>query len=143
MSGNKATHQGPADPLSGPSGVQNVLLWVVQILLAVYFVYSAMMILTNQPGVAALFATIGLGQWFQYLVGALELAGAVGLLIPRLCGLAALGLAGLMAGVVIAHLTVLPPATQALFPAALGLLFVLVSSARWPQTKALLAMLRR
>lgn len=143
MSGNQATNDGPADPLSGHSGVQNVLLWAVQILLAAYFVYSAMTILTSQPGVVGLFTTIGLGQWFQYLVGALELAGAVGLLIPRLCGLAALGLASLMAGVVIAHLTVLPPATQALFPAALGLLFALVSSARWPQTKALLAMLRR
>lgn len=142
MSGNQATNDGPADPLSGPSGAQAVLLWVVQILLAAYFVYSAMTILTSQPGVVGLFATIGLGQWFQYLVGALELAGAVGLLIPRLCGLAALGLAGIMVGVVIVHLTVLPPATQALFPAALGLLFVLISSARWSQTKTLLAILR-
>lgn len=142
MSGNQATNDGPADPLSGPSGAQKVLLWAVQILLAAYFVYSAMTILTSQPGVVGLFATIGLGQWFQYLVGALELVGAVGLLIPRLCGLAALGLAGIMVGVVIAHLTVLPPATQALFPAALGLLFVLISSARWFQTKTLLAILR-
>lgn len=143
MSRNQATNDGAAGPLSGPSGAQNTLLWVTQILLAAYFVYSAMTILTNQPGVVGLFATIGLGQWFQYLIGALELAGAVGLLIPRLCGLAAMGLAGLMAGVVIAHLTVLPPATQALFPAALGLLFALISAARWSQAKTLLAMLRR
>jgi uncharacterized membrane protein len=45
-----------------------------------------------------MFATIGIGQWFRYVVGALELAGAVGVLIPRLSGLAALGLIGLMAG---------------------------------------------
>ena len=29
------------------------------------------------------FNQIGAGQWFRYLVGALELAGAIGLLIPR------------------------------------------------------------
>lgn len=28
------------------------------------------------------FTEIGLGQWFQYLTGALEFAGANGLLIP-------------------------------------------------------------
>lgn len=31
-----------------------------------------------------LFNEIGLGQWFRYLTGGLEVVGAVALLIPRL-----------------------------------------------------------
>ena len=34
-----------------------------------------------------MFAIIGIGQWFRYVVGTLELAGAVGVLIPGLSGL--------------------------------------------------------
>lgn len=45
-----------------------------------------------------MFATIGVEQWFRYAVGVIELAGAVGLLVPRLAGLAALGLAADMIG---------------------------------------------
>ena len=37
-----------------------------------------------------MFTQIGLGQWLLYLVGALKFAGAIGLLIPRLAGAAAL-----------------------------------------------------
>jgi hypothetical protein len=33
---------------------------------------------------ADLFADIGAGQWFRYAVGGPEVAGGVGLLVPRL-----------------------------------------------------------
>jgi putative oxidoreductase len=54
-----------------------------------------------------MFATIGMGQWFRYVVGALEIAGAVGVLIPRLSGLAALGLVCLMEGATATNVLVL------------------------------------
>lgn len=53
-----------------------------------------------------MFATIGVCQWFRYLVGALEIASAVGVLVPRLSGLAALGLVCLMAGATMINLFV-------------------------------------
>ena len=68
----------------------------------------------------------------------IEIAGAIGLLIPRLCGLAALGLVGVMVGAVIAHLTVLPPAYLALFPALFGVILGLIAWGRRSRTKALL-----
>jgi putative oxidoreductase len=37
-----------------------------------------------------MFTTIGVGLWLGYVVGALEIDSAIGLLIPRLSGLAAL-----------------------------------------------------
>jgi len=53
------------------------------------------------------FAAEGAGQWLRYLVGSLEVAGAVGLMVPRLSGLAALWVAGLMVGATTSNLFVL------------------------------------
>src|SRR3989442_8091372 len=50
-----------------------------------------------------LFEAIGLGQWFRYLTGALEVTGAFLLLIPRTSGLGSLILAGGMVGGVLTH----------------------------------------
>jgi putative oxidoreductase len=54
-----------------------------------------------------LFEAIGIGQWFRYLTGSLEIAGAILLLIPRTCGLGGLVLAGVMAGAVMTHLFII------------------------------------
>jgi hypothetical protein len=59
-----------------------------------------------------------------------EIAGAVGLLIPRLSGVAALGLAGLMVGAAVTNVTILP-ANPAL-PVALLLVSALVASGHGP-----------
>lgn len=116
----------------------HVTLWVVQVLLAAAFAFGGLNKLAGlQPEVVDSFIKIGLGQWFRYLTGALELAGAIGLLIPRLSGLAALGLAGVMVGAIVVHLTVLPPVTLALIPALLVVVFGLVAWGRRAQTKAL------
>lgn len=132
---------GTADaPVAARGRAANVALWVAQVLLALAFGVVGINKLGGlQPKVVEEFAQIGFGQWFRYLTGVLELAGAIGLLIPRLSGLAALGLAGVMAGAVLAHLFVLPPpAALAAVPAFLGAVFVLIAWGRWPGTKALL-----
>ena len=54
------------------------------------------------------FDTIGFGQWFRYLTGTIEFAGAAALLRPAFAGFAALLLAATMVGATLAHLTVLP-----------------------------------
>lgn len=73
-------------------------MWALQILLALQFAYVGLLKVSGSPAMVTLFATIGAGQWFRYVVGALEIVGAIGLLIPRLSGLAALCLVGLMLG---------------------------------------------
>jgi putative oxidoreductase len=60
--------------------------------------------LSGNPQLVGLFQAIGLGQWFRYLTGTLEVAGAVLLLIPHLSGLGALMLFGVMIGAVMTHL---------------------------------------
>ncbi|MFC9689390.1 DoxX family protein [Kribbella sp. NPDC056951] len=88
----------------------SVALWVLQVLLAASFVMAGLPKLTGDPLMIEMFDAIGAGQWLRYTVAVLEIAGAIGLLIPRLCGAAALGLVGIMAGAVVTNVAVLEAA---------------------------------
>src|SRR6185295_16369479 len=92
-----------------------------------YFVYSASLLFGD--GLVGKFHEIGFGQWLRYLTGTLELAGAVGLVILFLSGLAGLGLAGVMAGAVATELFLVADG-DAFLPALLGGLAVVVAVAR-------------
>jgi uncharacterized membrane protein YphA (DoxX/SURF4 family) len=83
-----------------------VVLWVLQIASAAMFFLSGFSKLAGAPPMVALFTAIGIGQWFRYLTGALEVLGALLLLVPRLSGVGALLLAGVMTGAIAAHLFV-------------------------------------
>src|SRR5215204_512499 len=89
----------------------------------------------GEAAMVEMFATIAIGQWFRYVVGALEIAGAVGVLVPRLSGLAALGLLCLMAGASLTNVLVL--GTSPLLLVALMLVSALVAWGRWPRTGTL------
>ncbi|MGH2599123.1 MAG: DoxX family protein [Dehalococcoidia bacterium] len=115
-------------------------LWVLQVLLAVFFLLAAAgpKLLGEQTAVEV-FDDIGAGQWFRYVVGVLELAGAVGLVIPRLAGLAALGLVGIMVGATFTQLVILGAPVLAITPVILGALLGVVAWGRFPQTRDLIA----
>ena len=130
-----ATKKAPA------SRAGNVGLWVLQAGLALQFAGGGLLKLSGAPVMAELFADIGAGQWLRYLVGLLEVAGAVGLLVPRLSGLAALGLAGLMVGAAATNLFVIDESPW--LPIGLLLVSALVALGRWSQTRALAGGFRR
>ena len=93
---------------SGSTGkITNVLLWVLQIAAAGMFLMVGFLKLSGNPQLVALFEAIGVGQWFRYLTGTMEVAGAILLLIPRTSGLGALMLVGVMAGAVMTHLFII------------------------------------
>lgn len=118
-------------------------LWVLQILIAAFLLLaSAMPKFVGQKDAVETFAKIGWGQWFRYVTGVVEAAGAIGLLVPRLAGLAATGLIGLMIGAILTQLLVLVPAF-ALLPAAFAVVFALVAYDRRAQTRELLTAIRR
>ena len=50
-----------------------------------------------------LFQAIGIGQWFRYVTGSLEVVGAIGLVVPLFAAFAALLLAAVMVGAIITH----------------------------------------
>jgi len=85
----------------------NIVLWVLQIAAAGMFVMAGFSKLSGNEQMVGLFAAIGLGQWFRYLTGTLEVAGAILLVIPRTSGLGALLLVGVMIGAVTTHLFVI------------------------------------
>src|SRR5216684_2613977 len=91
-------------PASGSTGkIINITLWVLQIAAAGMFLMVGFLKLSGDARLIGLFQAIGLGQWFRYLTGTLEVAGALLLLIPRTSGLGALMLAGVMTGAVVTH----------------------------------------
>ena len=128
-------------PTAAGGRALGIVLWALQILLALQFAMAGLAKVFGDPAMVEMFATIGIGQWFRYVVGALELAGAVGVLIPRLSGLAALGLGCLMIGATLTNLFVL--GASPLLTIVLFVVSVLVAWGRWPRTRTLLAASRR
>jgi putative oxidoreductase len=84
--------------------IMNVVLWVLQIAAAGMFLMVGFSKLSGNAQMVGLFEAIGVGQWFRYLTGTLEVAGAFLLLIARTSGLGALMRVGVMAGAVMTHL---------------------------------------
>ncbi len=82
-----------------------ILGWALRIALAALFGYAGTQKLMADPHMVEVFAKVGIGQWFRLVTGSLEIAGAIGLLVPRLAVPAAAGLAGVMVGATVAHLT--------------------------------------
>jgi uncharacterized membrane protein YphA (DoxX/SURF4 family) len=82
-------------------------LWALQALLAAAFAGGGWLKLSGDPAMVGLFADIGAGQWLRLFIGACEVAGAIGLLLPVLHRLAAAGLVGLMIGAAITNVVVL------------------------------------
>lgn len=83
--------------------------------------------LLGNPEMVAMFQQIGLGQWFRYVTGVLEVGGAAGLLMPRYSFYAALLLSAVMIGAILTHLVVLGnspavPAVLLAFTAAIAYL---------------------
>jgi hypothetical protein len=79
--------------------------------------------LSGAPEMVAAFDQIGLGRWFRYFTGGLELVAAVLLLVPRLAVLGALLLIPTMVAAVASHLFIIggtaTPAVVLLLVAAL------------------------
>ncbi|WP_433471774.1 DoxX family protein [Spirillospora sp. CA-142024] len=118
-------------------------LWAAQILLAAFLlVASALPKFAGQSEAVETFAKIGWGQWLRYVTGAVEAAGAIGLVVPRLAGLAATGLIGLMGGAVLTQILVLEPA-WALLPAAFAVVFAAVAWDRRAESREILRALKR
>jgi putative oxidoreductase len=120
-----------------------VAMWTAQILLAAFLLFaSALPKFAGEATAVETFVKIGWGDWFRYLTGAVEAAGAIGLVIPRLAGAAATALIGLMIGAALTQILVLEPA-WALLPIAYGVIFAWIAWARRDQTRDLLRLLNR
>lgn len=97
-----------AAPTSPPTSIAGtVVRWVLRAALALVFLGAGAAKLAGEAALVQMFDDVGAGQGLRLFVGAAEVAGAVGLLVPRLHRAAAAGLALLMLGATVVNLTVL------------------------------------
>lgn len=121
----------------------HVALLALQVLLALFFAFaSALPKLIAHPSAAESFDTIGWGAGGMYTIGALELAGAVALLIPVLSSVASVAFIGLMIGAFITQMMVFD-GQYAATPLILIVPFALIAWARRQHNAELLRLVRR
>jgi putative oxidoreductase len=106
--------------------VRTIALWILSGLVALAFFGAGGAKLAGAAAMVDLFDKVGRGQWFRYFTGLLEVAGGIGLLIPRYAFYAAGLLAVVMVGAIIAHLTILGTS-----PAVPVVLLVLSGTIAW------------
>jgi putative oxidoreductase len=109
----------------------NIALWLLQALGAVMFLGAGSGKLVGRHDMVALFDAVGTGQWFRYVTGALELIGALLLLVPKKAALGGVLLACVMLGAVAVHLTVLR--MSPIEPLLILVITAVIAWGRWPQ----------
>ncbi|MFW5417211.1 DoxX family protein [Nocardiopsis sp. CNT-189] len=124
-------------PAAGRATALTVLAWVLQVLCFAAFMMVGSGKLAGWPDHVQVFEQIGAGQWLRYAVGAAEVAGALLLLVPRVAGLAAAGLAVIVVGAVLTHLFILVDSGWAM-PAVLTVLLLAIAWIRKRETLSLI-----
>lgn len=79
--------------IDSATGKNGIAIRVLRVLLALAFLTIGAGKLTASLGTVSWFAQLGWGQWFRYLTGLLDIAGALLLFVPRLTCYGALLLA--------------------------------------------------
>jgi putative oxidoreductase len=94
----------PVAPAASPGRVTRVALWLVQAAVAGMFLFAGGLKLAGAPAMVALFEAIGVGQWFRYVTGSIEVVSGLALLVPSLAPFGALLLAPTMVCAIATHL---------------------------------------
>ncbi|WP_067490635.1 DoxX family protein [Actinomadura hibisca] len=105
-----------------------IVVWVLQILLALMFLSAGVQKLVGTEPMTDMFDEIGVGQWLRYVIGFLEVAAAVGLCVPLLAAAAAGGVVLLMIGAVVTSVAVLDE--NPLVPLVVGVVAAIVLALR-------------
>jgi putative oxidoreductase len=83
------------------------ILWALQIASAAMFLFAGGLKLAGAPLMVREFGVIGVGQWFRYVTGTIEVVSAVLLLVPSVAAYGAAALAVTMAGAITTHLFII------------------------------------
>src|SRR5260370_16821736 len=81
-----------------------IALWLTQVALAVMFLMAGGSKLAGVPAMVSLFDALGLGQWFRYVTGFIEVASGISLLVPSAALFGAMLLIPTMLGAAAANL---------------------------------------
>lgn len=84
-----------------------IALWGVKVVLAGMFLLAGGSKLAGAAAMVALFDAVGVGQWFRYVTGGIEVVSAVALLVPSLAAFGAVALVPTMIGAIATHLFII------------------------------------
>ncbi|MBY0414291.1 MAG: DoxX family protein, partial [Bdellovibrionales bacterium] len=84
-----------------------VISWIIRLILSIIFTLAAYLKFSGSHDMILMFNIIGVGQWFRLVTGAIELLGAIFLMIPKLTGFGSVLIMGVMAGAIAAHLYII------------------------------------
>jgi putative oxidoreductase len=103
-----------------------IALWITQVALALMFLMAGGSKLAGVPAMVTLFGALGLGQWFRYVTGVIEVTSGILLLVPSAAIYGALLLIPTMLGAIVVNLFVVPAS-----PVAPLLLLLAAAAVAW------------
>jgi putative oxidoreductase len=80
-----------------------IALWLTQVALALMFLMAGGSKLAGVPAMVSLFDQVGVGQWFRYVTGVVELTSGIALLVPSAAIFGALLLIPTMLGAIVTN----------------------------------------
>ena len=104
------------------------LVWALRVLLAAVFLLEGIDKFSERRLWIRIFDEIGFGQWFRYFTGAVEVIGAVALLIPKATLFAVVALVCTMIGAAATHLFVIGVGPQTIVVALLAIMLLIVGA---------------
>ena len=110
-----------------------IALWGVQTALAGMFLLAGGSKLLGAAPMVALFDAIGIGQWFRYVTGLIEVVSADALLVPSAAVFGAFALAATMIGAIATHLFIVGGS-----PAMPAILLIGSAAVVWARRRQLL-----
>jgi putative oxidoreductase len=97
----------PAKPLTGANlqrgRALRIALWLAQVALALMFLMAGGSKLAGAPAMVSLFDAVGVGQWFRYVTGVIEVTSAIALLVPSAAIVGAMLLIPTMLGAIVTN----------------------------------------
>ncbi len=97
--------------------IHKIIYYTLLTLMSIGFIAAGYPKVTGDPMVVTGFAQAHLPLWFVYFIGVAELAGAIGLWIPKLFKYAAYGLWIILAGAIVTTIIFTPTPGLAIIPA--------------------------
>jgi uncharacterized membrane protein YphA (DoxX/SURF4 family) len=107
-----------------------IALYVVSALLTALYLFAGIPKVMGQAQAVEGFAKVGYSDGFRLFIGASEIAGGIGLWLPKLAFWAALGLMVIMVGAVYTHLSLAEAPTGA------AIALILLGFVAWQRRKS-------
>ena len=125
-------------PPARPSRGVNIAVWVLQVLVALLFFFAGSQKLIDDPMQIAQFQAMGLGVVGMHVIGVLEIAAGLGLLLPGIAGFAATCLVALMVGATVISVAMMGLVPLVAIPCVVLVLVALIAWVRRARTAAFL-----